>query len=236
MSSKNFDTITSSQDEIELKIPDVCEKNILDKVIPYFDNKSCFIDVGASDGWYTYLASKHMPPNSKVIGFEPIDFVFEHYSEYVTSWRNQDWYKNKEIKLVNKVVTDKNIDEIYIYKSKAHSGTVDRKAWDEEPNNNETKTKVQATNIDDILTSEQQNVFIKIDVEGHELSVLKGGIDYFTNCSKSTVLIELHCKYLNNIGIAPDTVIEFLTSRGYEQKLLDSSSNSLELKWYILEK
>ena len=235
MSLDTLNDVTNLQDDIELKIPDVCEQNILDKVIPYFDNKSCFIDIGASDGWYTYLASKHMPANSKVIGFEPIDFVFEHYSEYVTSWRNQDWYKNKEIKLVNKVVTDKGIDEIDIYKTKAFSGNVNPKASGI-ADTNENKTKVQATNIDDILTPEQENVFIKIDVEGHELSVLKGGIEYFTNCKKSTVLLELHCRYLENIDIKPNTVIEFLTSRGYKENLLDGSSNSLNLKWYILEK
>ncbi len=77
--------------------------------------------------------------------------------------------------------------------------------------------KIAIEKLDDFLTG--RNIFradlIKIDVEGFELSVLKGGEDIIRT-SKPTLFIELDDDNLRDNNTTASSMIELLISFGYK--------------------
>lgn len=56
--------------------------------------------------------------------------------------------------------------------------------------------------------------FLKIDVEGGELHVLRGGEKTVDVC-RPTMLIEIEARHIDRYAYTPDDVVRWLTSRGY---------------------
>lgn len=223
-----------------INIPPKTESKFIKKILPLFIDAKKFLDIGAADGWYTFLAAKSMPSDSIIYGFEPIEFIFDKYKNmYVDSWEEKEWYKNKTFILNQKVVTNKNVENVTFYKPKGKSGNINLSAVSH--NTSYDKFDLPATCIDDLITQTDKNCFIKIDVEGHELDVLKGGEEYFTNCENSIIFLELHVEYLYNQGIEPSEVIEYLTNKNYSYELIayEEYRQGREhnfLEWYIFKK
>ena len=223
-----------------LKIPPKTEENLIKDVIKLLKNSKKFLDIGAADGWYTFLAAKAMPPKSTIYGFEPVDFIFDKYKNlFVDSWKNEEWYLDKDFVLKQEVVTNKEINSVTFYKPSGKSGNVSLSAVKHVGKHD--KCIVLATCIDNILEKEETDCLVKIDVEGHELDVLKGGEEYFTNSKNSSIFLELHVEYLINQKINPEDVLSFLTDRGYSCEKIafegprsNKSCNFLE--WYIFKK
>tara|TARA_B100001123_G_scaffold74689_3_gene84236 strand:+ start:42325 stop:42972 length:648 start_codon:yes stop_codon:yes gene_type:complete len=212
----------------------MCEPEILPKVIPYFKNRSKFVDVGASDGWYTYVAAKEMPSGSTIIGFEPVPWIFDKYkNHYVASWAPEDWFKNKTIHCYNQVVSDQSGIDTKFYKTKNHSGVMDPLLLLKKPEAFEESWDIPTTKLDDFLDPSEKGVLIKIDVEGGEDKVIKGGNYYFSNCVECYVFLELHNSYLLNKGVPPQTVVKYFTDRGYEKIKLGGHGR---IEWYIFRK
>lgn len=223
-----------------IKLPPKTEGQILNDVLKLFVNTKKFVDIGAADGWYTFLAAKAMPPESTIYGFEPVGFIFDKYKNtFVDSWKEQQWYLNKTFILKQEVVTSKEVDSVTFYKPQGKSGNISLSAVQHDGPHEESI--IPATCIDNILQKDDTDCFIKIDVEGHEFDVLKGGEQYFTNCQNSTVLLEMHTQYLINQKIEPNDVLNFLKDRGYSCKRLafeccnDRPDHNF-LEWYVFKK
>ena len=223
-----------------IEIPPKTEENLIEEVIKVLKNSKKFLDIGAADGWYTFLAAKAMPPNSIIYGFEPVGFIFDKYKNlFVDSWKNEEWYLDKKFVLKQEVVTNKGIDDVTFYKPHGKSGNTSLTAVEHIGNHDEFT--IPATCIDNILEKNETDCLVKIDVEGHEFDVLKGGENYFTNSKNNFVFLELHLEYLINQKINPDDVLNFLIDRGYSCKKIASESprrnkNCNFLEWYIFKK
>ncbi len=162
----------------------------------------CF-DVGANVGYFTILGSRCVGSTGKVIALEPamrnLAYLYQHVS----------LNKANNVTIISAACSDseslaafssgKNCAEGHIL-----SGTVS------EPAINEYVSVVPTVTIDAVAERLRlQPDVLKIDVEGAELSVLKGALDTLRK-SRPIILIEIHSEELLAACIA------FLGPLGYE--------------------
>lgn len=166
---------------------------------------SVFFDIGANKGEYAYYAEKLM--DSKNI------YLFEPEKKLNKQLRS---VFNK-CHIFNIALSD--TKGKHQFKIPVINGIVDNCLSSLEVNNkedNETEAIVYEVKIDTLDNfTKEKNAFpdlIKIDVEGHELSVLKGAENYIAN-QHPTLIIEIEQRHHKNIEI--DTVFENFKNKGY---------------------
>lgn len=159
------------------------------------------IDIGANIGYNTLLFSDYGP----VVSFEPV------YHDIV----NLN-VKNNSLRYPVQVIPcalsdEKTIKKIHIPGHTGESDTRINYGWTGFHHTDDTKSvgtgvDVTCERLDDIYTGVPS--FIKIDVEGHELLVLRGATETIKK-HKPTIIIEIH-------GFSEDSdVHQYLKSLGY---------------------
>ena len=119
------------------------------------------LDIGANIGFYTSLLSGWVGSTGHVHAFEPEPTNFKHLSA------SMDGRKN--VTLVPKAVSDRS-EDLLIYTSP--NLNVDHRTY--KMANYETAIPVQAVSVDDYVGGRFPVDFIKMDIQGYELSALRG--------------------------------------------------------------
>jgi len=177
------------------------------------------VDVGANVGYFTLFLSKLVGKTGNVYAFEPTDYTYKILE------KNIKINKLNNIKINQAAVTDR-------------SGYVD---FFEGPNNFDVyntigkrpihyatkgihfrKKKVKAIRLDDYFRELEISEidFIKIDVEGAELNVLKGMKGILIN-SKDIILLYEVAGLSKNFGYTNSDIFEFLKELGFKNWYLD---------------
>lgn len=178
-------------------------------------NINYFIDVGAHKGEFlSYILSlKH----KKIYCFEPQKNVFKILYK---KFKN-----NKKVKLFNIALADKN-SNITFYVNKLTSTSTFSKSKNtsflklknfilNSKNSHKEKYSILTKKLDDIsIFKKISNIFLKIDVEGFELNVLKGGKKILSKNVKY-VLVEKHFFQLYN-NHSTDKVDLFLKKNNFK--------------------
>ena len=167
---------------------------------------SIFFDIGTNKGEYAYYAEK-LIQQKNIYLFEPEKIL------------------NKQLKAifshckVNNVALSDN-KGTHQFKIPVINGVMDNCLSSLEVDNkedNETEAIIYEVKTDtlDNFTSEKKLIpdVIKIDVEGHELSVLKGAEMYISNYHP-TLIIEIEQRHHKNINI--ESVFESFKVKGYK--------------------
>ena len=137
-----------------------------------------FIDVGANAGVYSILASKVV--GSGAIAFEPINETFERLIDNININRISE-----KVKTINKGVGSKP-GELYFTNNHDTTNKVSK-------TNKENTSKVNITTLDNEIDTEiDASLFLKIDVEGFEMEVLKGAKELFNSGKVFLIIIELN--------------------------------------------
>jgi len=132
-----------------------------------------FVDVGANVGFYSLNAANYY---ANVLSFEPVSETYSNLNENVSlnSFNNIDLFKVG-------LSDSKAIAEIHL--NPLNSGGASLKKFSENVQNQFQdykweKETIELTTIDEVMKkiSPNKKILMKIDVEGHELSVLKGGL------------------------------------------------------------
>ena len=165
----------------------------------------CFYDVGANIGLYGWLVCS-ISSTRKTIAFEPDPQNLELLGMTQAFAKLENWE-------VNGVALSDKCGNFSFFQDSITSATgtlcLDDKPWIEKYLGSKTQTiDVKTSTMDAILDSARWPSLIKIDVEGHELAVLRGGIDTLSRY-KPLILLE-------SFPPRRSKVVELLSSLGYE--------------------
>jgi FkbM family methyltransferase len=160
------------------------------------------IDIGADDGSYSVRICER---SAHVVAFEPRPAQAAKIREMVTATRLP--IEVEAVALSN----DAGLARLRILKNDAGRSTIESTNTLEDPDGSpRAEIRVPKLRLDDY---EMRDVgFIKIDVEGHELAVLQGGIETIRACMP-ILLIEIEDRHRAN---AVSDVSAFLVNLGYE--------------------
>lgn len=143
------------------------EERILNILKKSFANKKiCVIDVGANYGQYAKLVKKIFRNNVIYYGFEPSKFTFEILEKQKSFPEN--------FHFINAGLSDKTEKRLLFFASK---GSVQASFYQETNHNQKLhEEEVILLTLDEYCKEQSISVvdLLKIDVEGHELQVLKG--------------------------------------------------------------
>ena len=145
------------------------ERYEINNLIKIIKDTDVIWDVGANIGFYSFLFAS-IVKNGQVIAFEPVSDTFIELKE----GKDLNNYHNLELKnfALGSAVKEQ---KIFFDKKNLSIGTASFYAI----NSFENSETVNINMIDNIYKLEQIPDFIKIDVEGFQIEVIKGGFNFF---------------------------------------------------------
>ena len=195
--------------------------------IIHMSKKGIFIDIGANTGYYTLnIASKLK--ESKIISIEadPNTFKILRKNCEINKFSNAEIYN----------IACSNYDgKIDFFKTEKHSGINSILELSEQ--NNCTKISIKSNTLDNILNSRFKQIdWIKIDVEGAELSVLEGAEETLNHTKH--IIIEVHEHILQKNNQSSQQIVDILKKNNFKIKLFpeywkSSSPNQILKSDYI---
>jgi len=193
------------------------ELSILIDVLPLC---SSFVDVGANFGLFTLLAARRMA-GGRVVAFEASAIEFDKLLWTVRS------NNLANVTLLHCAVSDGD-GEAYIFESLCGAGALNRLDRPGKPTGEWRRTRVEKTSLDQHFSSASHGLpidLIKIDVEGHELPVLKGASNVLSE-SRPVVMIEVNPSRASELS-TPEQIFAFMGSRGYRWFAIDKGAACL---------
>lgn len=209
----------------EIKILDNLSKIIIQKKRENIH----FIDVGANFGLFTLYFSKLLNSKGYVHAIEPDN----ECSKLIKESAQINNLKNILINscaISDKVGFTKMIredDESSFQSSLSFVGKINTKADD--------LNKVEVTTLDSICEKINNEIdIVKIDVEGHEASVINGFKLSLSNPDKSpkVMMIELVDRQLKRFGASREELINLIVSFGYESYIIKNNKLTNNLSSY----
>lgn len=180
------------------------------------EDKDTIFDIGANFGYYTLLLSKKSP-NGRVYSFEPDisnnDLLLDNVS--LNSLNNIQ---------IEKIALSDREGKVSFMSSRVHRGksqiSTGKKASYEVPVTT-LDTYCKRNNIPEIH-------LIKLDVEGSEIPILRGGNSIIAKSSNLTLFIEYNPRSYTEFGFTRDDFFNTLSAVGLVPKyIIDESSNNV---------
>lgn len=168
------------------------------------------LDIGANQGYYTLLASRKVEPQGKVLAFEPSPREVRRLKLHL--WLNR--CKNVELS-TSALGSVAETGELYVVQG-TESGCNSLRPPDVSQATGLVPVPVER--LDDVLKSRgiERVDFIKIDVEGAELSVLQGAPDLLRRSPRPVILAEVQDLRTKPWGYRAVEILSFLTALGYQ--------------------
>lgn len=177
------------------------------------------LDIGANIGFYTSVFSNLVGPKGNVFAFEPEALNFNYLQQNCKQLGNA--------KLINKAVSDTS-GTLKVYLSKMLN--VDHRTYAID-DYSEIK-EIEATSIDDYLKSNtiSRIDFIKMDIQGFEMSALKGMLNTLKANKDVKVITEFWPFGLQKAGSSALEMINFVNDLGFYMYLLSEEPTRLLTK------
>lgn len=171
------------------------------------------LDIGANVGWYS-LHFARVAAEARIYAFEPAARIHARL------------LANLALNGVTGVVTEQialqdqeGIDTLYFHPAETGASSVrDNRGF-----TGVQPEEIRCTTLDLYCTRQKiRPDLIKCDVEGGELSVVKGALATLREC-QPVVFLELLRKWSANFGYHPNEVIEIMQDLGYQAWAIESS-------------
>ena len=180
------------------------------------------VDAGANFGWYATLFGELVGETGKVHAFEPVPPTFARLCE------NLNLNKLADIVMTNNcALGDQEGEvEVHLFEEMSHSLASLSQAC----GGSSTPFAAKLNRLDDYLSSSgvDRVNFLKCDVEGSELMVLKGAKRLLAGNAAPTVMVELNADTSAAFGYKPRDIIQYLRSTGYDHAYEIESTTKLK--------
>lgn len=179
------------------------------------------IDIGAHIGYFTLLFAKLVGPEGKVFSFEPEPKNFELLT------KNIEINNYENVITESKIVSDKN-KTCTLYTFETSSGA--NRIYKPNENINVKPIEVDSISLDEYFKNSEflkRIKFVKIDVEGAELLVLKSMKSIFQNNNNIKLLLEFNPKFLLEIGSKSSDFFNLLHSESFSIFFIDGKNHKL---------
>ena len=190
----------------------------------YLRPGDAFIDIGANVGVYTLLAASLVGKTGTIDSFEPVPSTFKRLQENINlnliSFAKLHPYALGENSSLISFTSD--LDEV-------NHAVIFR---ENETYESKKLIEVQCHPIEEILPSTKSYAMAKIDVEGLELSVLKGATQMLSQHNPPVLALEINGSSERYNHSASD-IINFLNKYDYHPVIYDVKTNSLSFDFEI---
>jgi len=175
------------------------------------------LDIGAHIGYYTLQTAARVGSRGQVHAFEPVGYTFARLKKNVL-------LNNFTNVFVNRYIVHDNCGKKKIFisdeKNTGQSSVI-------KPVENITRRVeiAKCITIDEYINQRELSKIdvVKIDVEGNELSVLKGMRNLLESQNHLNIIVEIHKGQLLSQGIDPKEVYNFLQKFGFSAKQVTSN-------------
>lgn len=195
----------------------IYEEAALRLILQHTREGSIFADIGANIGYFSVMAALRAPSGQVVafeLGSENCSIISENIRLNALG----------NIELVHCAVSD-STGKVFCVDSPVGNAVL---KIIEKPNEKDSDLiEVPAVRLDDFFQERKSPDFIKIDVEGAELKVLKGMRRMAPGVSH--VLIEIHPGDLLRFGGSEQAVLNELTAMGFEFKEIQKDAQKTDL-------
>jgi FkbM family methyltransferase len=156
------------------------------------------VDIGANMGAHTLRFSKLVGPSGQVFAFEPMEYAFAKLA------RNVSLNDATNTQAFRVALSDRNVPAQHVSYRSSWALSGERRA---------ESSVVDFRRLDDWCAERCVDVIhlIKLDVDGHELQVLKGGLDTIERC-RPVLLVEIGAWHFVSPEANP---LRLLASLGY---------------------
>ena len=177
---------------------------------------SRIFDIGANIGYYAVMEALMVGKEGEVIAIEPSP------SNVRLLEKNVALNDQKNIRIVSAAVSDIDGSKTFFLSDKSNLGTFHNVGSGIEHLNGQT-VDVNTLSLDTLAAQFGAPDLIRMDVEGHEVAVLRGLIDLLNKTpTKPTVIFETHLSRYNNNNDMRSLLLE-LFQLGYKVTLAGSS-------------
>lgn len=182
------------------------------------DEGDIALDIGANFGLHTLVMADRVGAGGTVFAFEPIPENLRLLRRNIALNKFAD-----RVDIDNCAISD--LDQPTI-EMRVDSDALEPSAAIVTGENGKASISVKNESLDTAtsLVTGEQKCFVKIDVEGAELSVLRSGVG-FLNRVRPKLLIEVHDYALPQFGDSTEAVYSFLNSYGFEIKQISDMAN-----------
>lgn len=207
---KNIEMLVDSEDTRSIGVSVIAEgryEAMFERSLLAIGQESLlFLDIGANAGFYSLALAKSFP-RSRILAFEPNPKIAGILSKNIELNA-----LGEQISIEGRALSDQSGHANFFVPAFTGSGGGSLKNLHPEEGSPETFV-VELVQLDSFNLSGID--LMKIDVEGNELSVLRGALDSIQD-SKPTIFIELLRKWMGPFGSHPQEVVNLLVQFGYQ--------------------
>lgn len=190
----------------------------VDFILSAINKGDTVLDIGAHKGGYLYLMLKQVGNQGKVVAFEPQTVLFDYLSHLkrILKWSNV----NIEHIALSDTETETTlfIPANYVSKASAPGATI---LHNRERDDIGFTEKVNTDSLDHYCSVYNiKPAFLKIDVEGNELNIFKGGLDTLKK-NKPKIIVECDAGYVGEDQVLE--TFELLKGLGYRGSFIFES-------------
>lgn len=170
-----------------------------------------YVDIGANYGYMSINAKKLVGPNGRVIAVEP-----EPRAAGLLKFNAG--LNNSEIEIVQKAISDSEGKASFNVATETGLSRMDNLKKNTFGMELAERIEVQKTTLDKLaveLAPDKDLRLVKIDVEGHELSILRGASSVLAK-GKTIFMLEINHGALSQNDLTLKDIAEFFISRGYK--------------------
>lgn len=163
------------------------EKAIMDQLVPYVATSRLYVDVGASLGQYTLFASQLMP-GGRILAIEADPVRVEELERNGQKWSAE---RPTAIETMFAAICDHDGEITFNISNSNTSGGIVRNTNANNPDAQWETITVPAKTLDSLFPGDELPDFVKVDIEGSELDLLKGATRVLKS-GQTVFFIELH--------------------------------------------